>query len=458
MKATVEALSKKMETPFVEVPDLKIPEWTSSGYKYQAKAFPCATIVIERITALPDGQQIAFIRGDNLQPSYAMVPNSFLLEILPPEKYADLQKKYREYQEKNLDKTLYFSGRVGSDPEIFAETDKGVLVPAFDFLGSKDKPTLAPVVEGHFEIKDGRNACYWDGFQAEFTTADSFCMGWHVDSIQNGIRGVYEALKKFNKDARLSIKTVFDIDPEAMIEAKPEHVQFGCMPSLNAYGMTGLDLPGHEVPFRSAGGHIHLSFNDANFKDKETYKKMVKSMDAILGVACVALFGAYDDARRRRMYGMAGEYRLPPHGLEYRVLSNAWLFHPVLANIVFDLGRTAAMFGAKDLMPLWNCTEEETIRVINECDVLGAVNILEANRELMIKLLDVMYKKTDHMDFRKKSEYVFEAMVNGMDSIIANPADIEGNWDLTKTWRKHGDGKGKNVLQTHLAGLLNKKV
>jgi hypothetical protein len=169
--------------------------------------------------------------------------------------------------------------------------------------------------------------------------------------------------------------------------------------------------------------------------------KIVKALDAIMGVAGVSMFAKYDDPRRRIMYGLAGEYRLPPHGLEYRVLSNAWLFHPVIANIVFDLSRSAAMFGKNNLLKHWDATEAETIEVINTCNVEGARAILRRNKELLIKILDV---KLDDMGC---SKYAYKAIIEGMESVIKDPSDIVGNWGLTKKWKSHCDAPNKNVHQ-----------
>jgi hypothetical protein len=66
------------------------------------------------------------------------------------------------------------------------------------------------------------------------------------------------------------------------------------------------------VPFRTTGGHIHFGIGK---RDDETVSRMVKALDAIIGVACVSLFDGIDDPRRRRMYGLAGEYRLPEYGV-----------------------------------------------------------------------------------------------------------------------------------------------
>jgi len=51
-----------------------------------------------------------------------------------------------------------------------------------------------------------------------------------------------------------------------------------------------------------------------------------------------------DEPVRREYYGLAGEYRLPPHGLEYRSLSCAWIFHPKAAATILDLARRVVVY------------------------------------------------------------------------------------------------------------------
>ena len=424
------------------VKEKKGPSGWAEVYAYK---FATNNIIVTRIDKYgKDNFNLTYFDAKIGALSTVIVPPTFMFKMLDNEKSKDLVAKFKAHQLGNLKDTLYFRGRIGSDPEIFVETAKGRIIPAFDFLGSKEKPNKCAgygenYQTGEPDVDDYGNTIYWDGFQAEFTTKDSHCMGWHGDSLQAGLRGLYQLMKKHDKTAKLSSKTVFDIPKRMLKNSAPEHVAFGCNPSLNAYGMKGLEMPGTAVGYRSAGGHVHLGFENKATLTKDDYINMVKALDAIMGVAGVSMFGKYDDPRRRMMYGLAGEYRLPPHGLEYRVLSNAWLFHPVLANIVFDLSRTAAMFGQFKMMEHWNATEAETIEVINTCNVEGARAILKRNEPLLLKLLDVKLTSLEC------SKYALKAILEGADSIIKDMKDINGNWGLTKEWKGHCDGKNKNV-------------
>lgn len=438
-----------------EVKAIKENGWTIS----RDHVFKSKDIFIKRIY-LGGGTKnvnISYFDKTEKVTKHCVVPPDFMIVEPPNEEVKELVEAYEAMAMNNLYNEILYSGKIGSDPEIFIEKKNGEVLPAFDFLGSKEKPNTAPGYNhANGKLKPSKdvppNTLYWDGFQAEFTTTADSCMGWHGDSLQAGLRGIYKLLKKHNKTAKLSAKTVMDIPPELLLKSTAEHVAFGCNASLNVYGMEGLQAPGQEVPYRSAGGHIHFGMAGLR-EDAEAIKNVVKALDAILGVAGVSLCAKFDDPRRRIMYGLAGEYRLPPHGLEYRVLSNAWLFHPLIANIVFDLARSAAMFGKKGLLKFWKATEEETVQVINTCNVEGAREILKRNKDLLIKILNV--KLSDE----KMSEYTYNVIVNGMESVLEDPTDIVTNWDLDKvSWSAHCDGPGKNVHKVFDKQLQDKKV
>lgn len=350
------------------------------------------------------------------------LPSGYEFLVASEEEVKELEADLARDAEKNLHLHLGHDMHSGSDPEIFAETGAGELLPAFAFLPGKDKKLPTPNGGG------GWANMYWDGFQAEFGVNSGSCLDGLRDQIYAGLRGVFIEARKFDPKATLSAKSVVNIPDEVLQGAKEEHVAFGCTPSLNVYGMTGRQADGREVAYRPAGGHIHFGFRDNS--DSKRMERCVKAMDAILGVACVALYAKFEDPRRRIMYGLAGEYRLPKHGLEYRVLSNAWLMHPTLYYLTFDLARKAFVVGDKQFLHLWKATEEETIACINGQNAEAARKILKRNKDMFCKILNSIY------DFNDKSiEALFNVFIEGCESIIDNPEDIVGNWDLNEVRR-----------------------
>jgi hypothetical protein len=381
---------------------------------------------------------------------YPYLTNSRLLELNIKE--IKCEKTIKEFNKilvdskrKNAFKNLTngIVETLGSDPEIFVVDENDKVIPSYEFLNGKDNPNLTGTYK-EFKINGNCGAnvnqkMFWDGFQAEFNTDAQSCLAWVCDSTVLGLQSVLKEAKKYNPNARLTIQTTVDIDKNVLDNAKPEHVEFGCMPSFNVYNMSGIKADGRSVSFRSAGGHIHFGMSDLT---KTKAKRYVKALDKILGVACVSLFNTYDDPRRRTMYGLAGEYRLPAHGLEYRTLSNAWLSHPLIMNLVFEMARKVIGAEEDEQMQFWDSTEEETIRCINTCDVDLAREILARNKTNLINLL----KSISSISYNENAEYIYKILMLGMQSIIENPDDISGNWSFENLYKGHCDADGMQLI------------
>lgn len=408
---------------------------------YYSHKFAAESFVLISLIEMGKGN-VYLTYTDNKNRYMANVPADFQIEVLKGTKASALIKKFNEYKIKNIRQLFYgVKPSVGSDPEMFIENEKGEIIPAFNFLGSKKAPNKAK------NVINGNNNIYWDGFQAEFDTYPNGCLGWHVDSVYHGLQGLYNLAIKHNPKAVLSVKSTFEIPVKLLETSADEHVQFGCMPSQNIYGMKGLDINGRDINIRSAGGHIHIGCGKLQQKQIET---VIKALDAIVGVACVSLFAGYDDPRRRTMYGLAGEYRTPAHGLEYRVLSNAWLIHPVLMNATFDLTRAAYAFAMGGLLEYWKADEKEIIEVINSCDVKGARKMLLKNETIFKELLRYKY------DDKNMVDGAFRMFMEGIDEIVAEPKNFFKNWNLDGNWRTHSDGPNKNVIGAFKS--INKKI
>jgi hypothetical protein len=331
-------------------------------------------------------------------------------EIFKKRKDSDLAYEFDKACLMSMKTLRWNGGNLGSDPEMFVfDSVTKQVIPAFKFLdknGGKDKT-------------DDGNKLFWDGFQAEFNITSGSCLDERVNSTRFGLRALNKKAKAFNPNAILTVQTTVDIPSEMFADAKPEHIAFGCTPSKNVYGMDGIKMDGKDVPFRSAGGHIHYGLD----KKEWNIPDYVKALDKILGVACVALFAKYDNPSRRTMYGLAGEYRTPPHGLEYRTLSNVWLSHPTIMYIVYELSRKAIAMEQKGLMRFWDSSEKETIACINNCDVDKAKAILKRNDKVFKDLI----KSFSYND--NNSKVIWNMFMSGVDSLV-NTETIEENWHL----------------------------
>jgi len=325
------------------------------------------------------------------------------------------------------------SMQLGTDPEVFVENE-GKLLPAFEFLPPKEKHLKATgMYSGNV---------YCDGFQGEFTVQPSSCLAWVVDGIHATLKSLLKEARSKHPAAKLSVKTVVEIDHNLLIDGKKEHVELGCMPSKNVYGSKGqIPESGRTLPIRMTGGHMHFSPN----YNEEQITNAIRLLDRILGVPSVSLFANYDHPARRQFYGLAGEYRTPKWGLEYRTMSNAWLVHPAIMHLVFDLGRLAVQLSInKEFSALFDASDEDVQEIINTCDVAKSRKYLTKYKDSWL----VAMNKAKHTETAATSAY--KTFMEGADSIMSHPGDMEKNWSLDEVsrsanaWVGHSEGYGKN--------------
>ncbi len=320
----------------------------------------------------------------------------------------------------------------GADPEIFAVDENGDVIPAWLWLPEKAK---AIKTQGMY---NDTGAMFWDGYQAEYTITAGTCLAYAVDYMQYGMAALHKKLLKFNPKAKLTIKNVLPVSEESLASAEEAHVTFGCKPSLNAYGAKGTIIENpRAIPFRFAGGHIHLG----NGQLQNNIEEVVKMLDALIGVWAVGAFAKIDNPIRRKFYGLAGEYRKPAHGLEYRTLSNAWLCHPAIAHNVYDMSRYTASLGYSNMRRLLITESDDKVqKIINNCDVTEARKMVNKYKEIYSMMAIQRY---GHDAAAKVSLGVAQ---NGVESVL-DPDDLIGNWQLNGGWIGHSEGSGKSFTK-----------
>ena len=111
----------------------------------------------------------------------------------------------------------------------------------------------------------------------------------------------------------------------------------GCEPDFDAWE-DGKEnpRPNGDADFRTGAGHIHIGWTDGvditHPEHLEACMTVVKQLDWSLGMLSTLYDG---DDKRRELYGDWGAFRPKPYGVEYRVLSNAWLRDPKLVAWVY---------------------------------------------------------------------------------------------------------------------------
>jgi hypothetical protein len=389
--------------------------------------------------------------------AYRELPQDFELNLLTGRRGQELTDDWDRAKKTYMHSLVRrSSASVGADPEVFVVSAKepDQILPAWTFLGSKDNPTSYASADNFY-----KGTCYWDGFQAEFTTQPSiFCVQQFTEAVRYGLQKVWKSAdKKYGDKAKLSLKSVLPVLPETLESEKTEHVAFGCSPSYNAYGLKGNARDGRDVPWRFAGGHIHLGLSEyvkngsGQKLEQGDYEGIVRSLDRMLGLACVSMFGAYDDPRRREYYGLPGEYRLPPHGLEYRVLSNAWLAHPLILNMVYDLTRCVVGLELEGFGDLWPVKTEEAVEIIQKHDVARARELLTKHKAEFTSILGL----AGGSYMGDGLELAWKVWSEGMESAVAKPENLVSNWSLDEGidhWIARADRYFFHVIRTLQSG------
>lgn len=304
---------------------------------------------------------------------------------------------------------------LGADPEFFL-TEGAKLVPAFEVLS--DKKTSPQL--------------FWDGFQAEFTLSSWSCIQLVTENIQRGLWRLLSVVRAKNAKLSLLPQDSVRIEPKRY---KPEFLQLGCDPSLNAYGVTG-DIPMDPslLPWRFAGGHIHFGAEWLkNHPDKvREAVKIVKALDKTLGIFSVSAGAAYERNKiRRRYYGLAGEFRLPPHGLEYRTLSNWWMCHPAITHMTLEFARAIFQIAPLGLLDFWYGDEDTVQGIINTYDVPEARKLLKKNEKLFLEIFQAANENFSIAGEEKElARKAFQVGIEGIEYAVRDVTDIETNWKL----------------------------
>ncbi|MFA6090015.1 MAG: hypothetical protein WC755_09240, partial [Candidatus Woesearchaeota archaeon] len=236
---------------------------------------------------------------------------------------------------------------IGCDPELFILDKANNVIPSPVILD--DEVVVTGMKNGSTSFSP-IGAIVKDGFQVELHPAPETCRAWLKDSLFFLLQKTSELAEA--KGYTITNKFVVDVDQKTLNELSQDVVALGCAPDYSAYSgevkVLHLDASTHLK--RYAGGHIHvgtssdsrhlLSFSQKQIKILQYQANdVIRLMDYMLGNLMVIVDTNKDNAERRKIYGQAGSYRIQPHGLEYRTLSNFWLSHPSLVTLVTGLAR-----------------------------------------------------------------------------------------------------------------------
>lgn len=217
---------------------------------------------------------------------------------------------------------------VGADPEVFMMKGKKFISAHGAIPGDKKNPHK--VAHGAVQV---------DGMALEF----------NIDPAKNpaefvkNLTAVMATLKEMVPGHDLAAVPVANFTAAYMAKQPKEALELGCEPDFNAWeGGAVNPRPDGKVNFRTGAGHVHIGWGkdyDINNPDHlEACCMVVKQLDYYLGLGSLV----YDkDTKRRTLYGAAGAFRPKSYGVEYRVLSNAWLQSEALMEWVFNTTKKA---------------------------------------------------------------------------------------------------------------------
>lgn len=241
----------------------------------------------------------------------------------------------------------------GVDPELFVK-ENGVFVSAHDLLpGTKQEPHL---------VRGG--AVQVDGVAAEFNTFPVDNASEFVDVINLVRSQMMDIIRdraegQGRKGLELVAQPTATFDKE-YFDALPDEVKLlGCTPDMNAWTGEFNYPPSTEEPFRTGGGHLHISWLDGKTVDPDDPSHISLCRDIVrqLDVTLFPLSEIWDtDRKRRELYGARGAFRPKFYGVEYRPLSNAYLHSDDLIRRVFNEADKAVRLLLEDGRRLW---EEE---------------------------------------------------------------------------------------------------
>src|SRR5690606_5830380 len=243
-----------------------------------------------------------------------------------------------------------YGEQFGADPELFVvKADNGYAYSAH-LLDWPQRGMRVRVPGTSSSARMDR-----DGFAVEVHPEATYCRDWSVPNTAAILR---EFRRKF-PEWKLSAKPMLRLTNEALKNAPPDVMGYGCVPDMDAYSLEekAPETTGYHDNYRDTGGHIHLAmpwgmhpaynYMNVTVAPRELRSKLTAlaaiALDIKFGVPLVAVIGRvndYGEAARRRYYGQAGSYREKPYGIEYRVPSSAVMLSPVLWTWAIGAART----------------------------------------------------------------------------------------------------------------------
>lgn len=197
---------------------------------------------------------------------------------------------------------------IGADPEVFLFNEQEFVSAEGKFGGTKEVPKQ--LNRKGFFIQE-------DNVMVEFNIPPASSALELEDYIMYMLQYIKTGAIQFDCKVSTAASAEF---PLHQLDT-PQASMFGCDPDFNAYTLD--QNPPIEITnekLRTCGGHIHIGYDKP---DDKLSIELIKALDITLGLPSLL---KDKDKTRKEMYGSAGAYRIKKFGVEYRTLSNFWIF------------------------------------------------------------------------------------------------------------------------------------
>lgn len=338
-------------------------------------------------------------------------------------------------------KTLQFiQFTLGCDPEFFF-SKSGKIIGAEKIISKK----------GLILTDYSSTKVIVDGVLAELNPIPCSCR----QDLGHEISRCFEAIKNvISSDPSLGVdfSQKITLTKKELDSLSDESKKFGCAPSNNVYSKQTNSVKVKENTFkpRVAGGHIHLGHSGIKvIKDAlDNPDRVIPMLDVLLGNSCVLIDKDPNAKNRRRLYGKAGEYRTPAHGLEYRTLSNFWLKSYPLMSFVMGMARLAVLMVASDKDN--GEYEKKILDKVNLAKIKRAINnndyhlAYENFLDIEKSLLEITNKNSNGNQNR---EYpICDSNIKQFKYFISKPLDYWFKDNPVDHWIKYRSEDGNNVF------------
>lgn len=249
---------------------------------------------------------------------------------------------------------------IGSDIEVFLmhKQTKEVISAEGYIKGSKHMPF-------NFDPTNKFYCTSLDNVLAEFTLPPTTDKDAWLSNIQKSIDYINSILPKDICTATL---------PAARLNKKYLNTDnarlFGCDHDFCVWTRSINPKPKADPDLRSAGFHVHVGYEEPTV---ETNEELVKAFDLHLAVPGVL---TEPDNERRKLYGKAGCFRMPDHGVEYRTLSGYFAASRELSAWVFDATKNAIKFVNDERIEEIDAVAPLIIEAVNNNDKTIAGNLV----------------------------------------------------------------------------------